>query len=110
MLTLGLGRSSTRVVPSVGSGRYSPGPGTMKLLEVGSYQEIRLPVAECSLIRPDFLAIDSVRLPDYGQVSSHEPLEGSPSHRHRGGRPACPGDDQAAGGIDQAEPDLPPHA
>src|SRR5947209_19315951 len=56
---LGLGRSTTRVMPSVGSGRYSPGPGTVKLLEEGIYQEIRQPVAYCSLIRPDFLAIES---------------------------------------------------
>src|SRR4051794_8135493 len=33
MLTLGLGRSSTRVMPSVGSGRYWPGPGTEMLLK-----------------------------------------------------------------------------
>src|SRR5512142_690849 len=50
-------------MPSVGSGRYSPGPGTVKLLEDGSYQEIRPPVASCSLIRPDFLAIDSIFRP-----------------------------------------------
>src|SRR3954454_25249566 len=59
MLTLGLGRSSTRVIPSLGSGRYSPGPGMAKLLEEGSYQEVRPRVAKCSLIWPDFLAIDS---------------------------------------------------
>src|SRR4051812_28038166 len=59
MLTLGLGRSSTRVMPSVGSGRYWPGPGTEMLLREVSYQEIRPTVAGCSLIRPDFLAIDS---------------------------------------------------
>src|SRR5512135_1453390 len=46
-----------RVMLSVESGRYSPGPGTVKLLEDGSYQEIRPPVASCSLIRPDFLAM-----------------------------------------------------
>src|SRR5512135_1953982 len=46
-------------MPSVGSGRYSPGPGTVKLLEEGVYQEIRPPVANCSLIRPDFFTIDS---------------------------------------------------
>src|SRR5512135_2427942 len=59
MLTLGLGRSSMQVMPSVGSGRYSPGPGTVKLLEDGSYQEIRPQVPKCSLTRPVFLAIDS---------------------------------------------------
>src|SRR5512135_1576422 len=60
MLTLGLGRSSMRVMPSLGSGRYSPGPGTELLLEEGVYQEIRPPVANCSRTWPDFLAIDSI--------------------------------------------------
>src|SRR4051812_21747389 len=32
-LTLVLGKSSVREVPRVGSGRYSPGPGTVSLLE-----------------------------------------------------------------------------
>src|SRR5512135_3605798 len=53
-------------MPSVGSGRYSPGPGTVKLLEEGVYQEIRPPVANCSLIRPDFFTIDSFFL-DFAQ-------------------------------------------
>jgi hypothetical protein len=45
---LGLGRSSMRVMPSVASGRYSPGPGTVELLGEGIYQEIRPAVANCS--------------------------------------------------------------
>ena len=45
---LGRGRSSMRVMPSVASGRYSPGPGTETLLEEGIYQEIRPAVANCS--------------------------------------------------------------
>ena len=48
-----------RVMPSVASGRYSPGPGTVKLLEDGVYQEIRPAVANCSPEWPDFLAIES---------------------------------------------------
>src|SRR5262245_60926167 len=60
MLTSGLGRSSRRVMPSVGAGRYSPGPGPVKLLKEGSYQEIRPALAWCSLGWPDFLAIDSI--------------------------------------------------
>jgi hypothetical protein len=56
---LGLGKSSGRVMPRVWSGRYSPGPGTGYLLEVGLYQEIRSLMAKCSLNPPGFLAIDS---------------------------------------------------
>src|SRR3954453_21575286 len=59
MLTLVLGKSSGRLIPSVGSGRYSPGPGVVKLLEERSYQEIRPLMAKCSLIPPGFLTIDS---------------------------------------------------
>src|SRR5208337_4510356 len=44
--------------PSVGSGRYSPGPGMVYLL-VEVYQVIRTPLAVCSLIRPGNPAIDS---------------------------------------------------
>src|SRR5947209_2871863 len=54
-----LGRSAMQVMPSVGSGRYSPGPGTKLLLEEMFYQEIRSTVGQCSLIRLGFLAIDS---------------------------------------------------
>src|SRR5271157_3991156 len=46
-------------MPSVGSGRYSPGPGMVYLL-VEVYQVIRTPLAICSLIRPGNPAIDSV--------------------------------------------------
>src|SRR5208337_5336922 len=46
------------VMPSVGSGRYSPGPGMVYLL-VEVYQVIRTPLAICSLIRPGNPAIDS---------------------------------------------------
>src|SRR4051812_29855839 len=48
-----------RLIPSEGSGRYSPGPGMVELLEERSYQEIRPPVAICSQIPPGILAIDS---------------------------------------------------
>src|SRR4051794_242982 len=37
-----------RVMPSVASGRYSPGPGTETLLEERIDQEIRQAVANCS--------------------------------------------------------------
>src|SRR5512135_3134673 len=57
---LGLGRSSMRVMPSVASGRYSPGPGTVELLGEGISQEIRPAVANCSPEWPDFLAIVSI--------------------------------------------------
>src|SRR5215831_8502871 len=46
-------------MPTVGSGRYSPGPGMVSLLRGRSYQEIRSSVAKCSLSPPGFLAIDS---------------------------------------------------
>jgi hypothetical protein len=55
---LGLGKSSIRVMPSVGSGRYSPGLGMVCLLEE-LYQVIRKPLPICSLFRPGNLAIDS---------------------------------------------------
>ena len=58
-LALGLGGSSTRLMPSVGSGRYPPGPGREMLPEGGSYQEIRRMMAESSQVRPEFLAKDS---------------------------------------------------
>src|SRR5271157_2929407 len=45
-------------MPSVGSGRYSPGPSMVYLL-VEVYQVIRTPLAICSLIRPGNPAIDS---------------------------------------------------
>src|ERR1700694_764347 len=48
-----------QLIPSEGSGRYSPGPGMVELLEERSYQEIRLPVAICSQTPPGILAIDS---------------------------------------------------
>src|SRR4051794_11608649 len=48
-----------RWIPSEGSGRYSPGPGMVELLEERSYQEIRFPVAICSQAPPGILAIDS---------------------------------------------------
>ena len=56
-----LGKSSVRAMPTVGSGRYSPGPGMVKLLEREevSYQELRPKLAKCSPISPDFFAIDS---------------------------------------------------
>src|SRR5262245_6263781 len=60
MLIFGLGRSSTRVMPSVASGRYSPGPGTDILLGDGIYQEIRPAVANCSPKEPDSLATESI--------------------------------------------------
>src|SRR5271157_3724645 len=56
--TLGLGKSSMRVMPSVGSGRYSPGPGMAYLL-VEVYQVIRTPLSICSLNQPGNPAIDS---------------------------------------------------
>src|SRR5262249_29260322 len=56
---LGLGRSSMRVMPSVASGRYSPGPGTETLLGDEIYQEIRPVVADCSPREPDSLATES---------------------------------------------------
>src|SRR3954447_8865123 len=49
-----------RLIPSEGSGRYSPGPGMVELLEERFYQEIRLPVAICSQTPPGILAIDSI--------------------------------------------------
>src|SRR4051794_19308655 len=48
-----------RVMPSVASGRYSPGPGTEILLGEGIYQEIRPAVANCSPEWPGFLATES---------------------------------------------------
>src|SRR5208337_2370803 len=56
---LGLGKSSMRVMPWEGSGRYSPGPGMVKLLEKWFYQELRLLMAICSLNPPGNLAIVS---------------------------------------------------
>src|SRR3954468_7104465 len=49
-----------RLIPSEGSGRYSPGPGMIELLEERSYQEIRPLVAICSQAVPGILAIDSL--------------------------------------------------
>ena len=48
-----------RVMPSDGSGRYSPGPGMVKLLEKWFYQELRPLMAICSLNPPGNLAIVS---------------------------------------------------
>ena len=49
---LGLGKSSMRVMPWEGSGRYSPGPGMVKLLEKWFYQELGPLMAICSLNLP----------------------------------------------------------
>ena len=51
-----------RVMPWEGSGRYSPGPGMVKLLEKWFYQELRPLMAICSLNPPGNLAIVSVYL------------------------------------------------
>src|SRR3954454_2830974 len=80
MLTLGLGRSSTRVMPSVGSGRYWPGPGMEMLLKEESYQVIRPIVTWCSLIRPDFLAIDS----SLSSIRDHQADDGLAADLRRG--------------------------
>ena len=48
-----------RVMPWEGSGRYSPGPGMVKLLEKWFYQELRPLMAICSLNPPGILAIVS---------------------------------------------------
>src|SRR5271157_5418199 len=48
-----------RVMPWEGSGRYSPGPGMVKLLEKWFYQELRPLMAICSLNPPGNLAIVS---------------------------------------------------
>src|SRR4051794_12628685 len=53
-----------RWIPSVGSGRYSPGPGMVGLLEERAYQELRITMAFCSRIPPDNLAIDSFFIPN----------------------------------------------
>src|SRR4051794_24630955 len=68
-----------RLIPSEGSGRYSPGPGMVELLEERSYQEIRPPVAICSQAPPGILAIDST-IP--GIVPAHEAghFMGRPGH------------------------------
>src|SRR5271167_27734 len=49
-----------RVMPWEGSGRYSPGPGMVKLLEKWFYQELRPLMAICSLNPPGNLAIVSL--------------------------------------------------
>src|SRR4051794_25891135 len=51
-----------RVMPSVGSGRYWPGPGMAWLLEEKFYQDLRGNVAFCSQKMPDNRAIDSIFL------------------------------------------------
>jgi hypothetical protein len=56
--TLGLGKSSKRMMPSVESGRYAPGPGMVyHLVEV--YQVIRTLLPIRSPIRPGNPALDS---------------------------------------------------
>ena len=57
--TLVLGRSPMQVVPSVESGRYSPGPGMINLLEEHFYQVLRRLVVFCSQNWPGNRAIDS---------------------------------------------------
>jgi hypothetical protein len=76
-----------RVMPSVASGRYSPGPGTVKLLEDGVYQEIRPAVANCSPEWPDFLAIESGKLEigDFSLITTQEALAPSRSALERYG-------------------------
>ena len=54
-----MGKSSMRGMPWEGSGRYSPGPGMVKLLEKWFYQELRPLMAICSLNPPGNLAIIS---------------------------------------------------
>jgi hypothetical protein len=49
-----------RVMPWEGSGRYSPGPGMVKLLEKWFYQELRPLMAICSLNPPGNLATVSI--------------------------------------------------
>src|SRR5271165_6989201 len=49
-----------RVMPWEGSGRYSPGPGMVKLLEKWFYQELRPLMAICSINPPGNLAIVSI--------------------------------------------------
>jgi hypothetical protein len=49
-----------RVVPSVGSGRNSPGAGMVRLLEQRFSQELRSRMAVCSPISPVNRAIDSI--------------------------------------------------
>jgi hypothetical protein len=49
-----------RVVPSVGSGRYSPGAGMAWLLEERFYQELRGLMVVCSQNLPGNRAIDSL--------------------------------------------------
>src|SRR5262249_43348088 len=46
-------------MPSVASGRYSPGPGTDTLLGDGIYQELRPAVANCSPNEPDSPATEA---------------------------------------------------
>ena len=55
---LGLGQILDARDASVGSGRYSPGPGMVCLL-VEIYQVKRTPLRICSLIRPGNPAKDS---------------------------------------------------
>ena len=61
-----------RVMPWEGSGRYSPGPGMVKLLEKWFYQELRPLMAICSLNPPGNLAIVS----DYPRISFGAKLRG----------------------------------
>src|SRR4051794_4926422 len=62
-----------RLIPSLGSGRYSPGPGMVSLLEERVYQELRTPVPFCSQAPPDNLAIDSKKVPNGLSVAIRPP-------------------------------------
>src|SRR5271166_2019085 len=64
-----------RVMPWEGSGRYSPGPGMVKLLEKWFYQELRPLMAICSLNPPGNLAIVS-KTPGYLVERRSDSLDG----------------------------------
>ena len=56
------------LMPSVGSGRYSPGPGIESSWKKGFDQEIRTAMAVCSLIAPGNRAKVSIILQKSGQA------------------------------------------
>src|SRR5208337_469141 len=78
--------SSMRVMPWEGSGRYSPGPGMVELLEKWFYQELRPLMAICSLNPPGNLAIVSENQSKPAQPKAKtEPPEGSPGNTTKAG-------------------------
>src|SRR5512135_1794114 len=72
-----------RVMPWEGSGRYSPGPGMVKLLEKWFYQELRPLMAICSLNPPGNLAIVSHFSTFYGPSVQAMDTQLGARHRRR---------------------------